>query len=289
MAGLRMTEIKAIQGAEVVSDSSGRQYHINCAPGEIAEYIILVGSPERVDMAAKLLTDIKVKQRHREFNTITGKYKDVPITVMSTGIGPDNIEIAMVELLQVTQNPSFIRVGTCGTLQPNMPLGDFVISTGAVRLENTSLYFVPEGYPSVANYELNLALMAVCDKYNKPFHMGLTAAASGFYGSQGREIPGIPLRYPNLPEDLAKINVVNMEMESSALFTLANLKNLRASMICLNIINRVENKFIDFEQKAQGELDGLQMAMEAYCLIDVIDREKTTKQQKYWIPNFGRK
>jgi len=280
MAGLE----KSITSSEVVSDETGRQYHIALAPGELAEYIILVGDPGRATQYAALLENIRIEKKNREFYTYTGEYKGTEISVMSTGIGPSNVEIALVEIYQITKNPTFIRVGTSGGLQEHVNQGDLVISTGAVRLEDTSKFFVVDGYPAVASYEPNLALVSACEAAQHPYHLGLTASASGFYGAQGRQIPGVHIKYPQLPDELSKMNVYNFEMESSTLFTLSTMLGLRASTICLVLNNRQRGTFIDPEGYKQGEKNCMIIGLEAFKYLEEMDLEKEKKGKKYWFP-----
>ena len=130
-----------------------RQYHIGLGPGELAEYILLPGDPDRTSRIASRFESIEVEQRHREFASVTGRFRGQRVSVVSTGIGTDNVEIVVAEILAITERPTFIRVGSCGALQPEMELGDLAISTGAVRLESTTSFFVHDGYPAVADYE----------------------------------------------------------------------------------------------------------------------------------------
>jgi len=273
-----------IENADVVSDATGRQYHIALAPGELAEYIILVGEAKRAERASALLDNITVTQHNREYKTFTGEYKGTPVSVMSTGMGPGCIEIGMIEIFQTTKNPTFIRVGTCGALQEQINLGDMVISSGAVRLEDTSTYFVHEGYPAIAHHEVIMALMMASEKQNIPYHVGLTATASGFYGAQGRKIPGIYVRNPDLPEQMAAMNVYNFEMESSTIFNLANMKGLRASTICEAIANRPKGTFIDPELKAERETQALIIGLESLKIIEQMDKAKAAKNKAHWLP-----
>ncbi len=277
-----MVECKAIQSSEIVSDAENRQYHINLAPGELAEKIIFVGDPQRAVKASKFLDNIRIERKNREFFTYTGKYKGTEISIMSTGIGTDNVEIAMVECIQITKEPSFIRVGSCGGLQPEMDVGDMVISTGAVRLENTSLFFVDEGYPCVASYEVVLALIAACEKNELTYHMGFTASASGFYGAQGRNIPGIPLKYPDLQERMTNMNVANFEMESSTLFTLASLKGLRASTICAVYASRPQGTFIGPDTKKEAERTCILAGLDAFKVLEKMDEQKKKSGSRFW-------
>lgn len=283
-----MKKIKAIQNADVVSDDTGRQYHIQLAPGELAEYILLVGEAKRAERASKLLTDIRVEQYNREYHSFTGKYKDIDVSILSTGMGPPCIEIAMIEIFQITKNPTFIRVGTCGGLQPYIHAGDMVISTGSVRLEDTSTYFVHEGYPAVANYEVITALVSAAEQQKVPYHVGITATASGFYGAQGRKIPGIHQRYPNLPEEMAAMNVLNFEMETATIFNLAAMKGLRASAICQVIANRTNNTFIAPDKQAIGEKHSLITGLEAFRVLHQMDQIKSKHNQRYWNVNLSK-
>lgn len=283
---VKMKKTQHIQSSDVVSDVTGRQYHIALAPGELAEYIMLVGEAKRAERAAEqFLTDITVEQYNREYHTFTGTYKDTQVSVMSTGMGPGCIEICMVEIFQVTNSPAFIRVGTCGALQKHIELGSMVISSGAVRLEDTSTYFVHEGYPAIANYEVITALATAAKKNNIPFHIGLTATGSGFYGAQGRKVPGIYIRNPDLPDQMAAMNVYNFEMESSTIFNLASMKGLRASSVCEVIANRPNGTFIDPELKAKHEKTALLNGFEALRILAKMDQTKAAKGEEYWVPD----
>ncbi|MGQ4832865.1 MAG: nucleoside phosphorylase [Candidatus Asgardarchaeia archaeon] len=273
--------------ADVVKTKSGKQYHINVGPGDISNYIILVGDPARAHKASRFFDEIEFQTQNREFVTYTGRVGDLRLSVMSTGIGQDNIEIVFIETVQIVETPTFIRVGSCGGLQEYTNCGDLVISTGAVRLENTSLFFVNEGYPAVANFEVVLALIEAAEKLGVTYHVGLTASASGFYGAQGRKVPGIPIRYPNLVDELRERNVINFEMESSALFTFANLKNLRAGMVCAVYANRPKNEFIKPELKKVAEENAIKTGIEAFKILAKMDKIKESKNKKYWFPSLG--
>ena len=278
---------KAILNSEVCCDEHGRQYHISLAPGEMGEYIIMVGDFARAEKYAKLFFDeLLIEKHNREFASFTGMYKGLKISVMGTGISTSNTEIAMVEIFQITENPTFLRIGTSGGLQEYIDVADFVISTGAVRLENTSTYFVPENYPAISNHEVNLALIAQCEENNFPYHLGLTATASGFYGAQGRNIPGIPIRYPNLQDDLSKLGISNLEMEASTLLTLASLKKFRASAICIAINNRQHGTFATPEQMHDAEINIGNVGFEAMLMLSKMDEIKKTEKKKNWYPEI---
>ena len=209
-----------------------RQYHIGLGPGELAEYILLPGDPDRTSRIASRFESIELEQRHREFASVTGRFRGQRVSVVSTGIGTDNVEIVVAEILAITERPTFIRVGSCGALQPEMGLGDLVITTGAVRLESTTSFFVHDGYPAVADYEAVAALIEAAERLGHRYHVGMTATAPGFFGAQGRPIPQLPIRYPDLAEEMARQRVMNFEMEASALLVLASLARCRAGVVC---------------------------------------------------------
>jgi uridine phosphorylase len=220
-----------------------RQYHLDCAPGDLAPRILLCGDPERAARVAARFSRVRRERRHREFVTLTGTWKGRELTVLGTGIGADNTEIAVVELSQVVRDPVLVRIGSCGALRKGIRLGDLVITTGAVRLENTSSFFVPDGYPAVAHHEVVRALVDGCRDLGIPHHVGLTATAPGFYGAQSRRVPGFEPRFKDLPGELGRLNVLNFEMEASALLTLASIRGLRAGAVCAVYAQRTRGTF----------------------------------------------
>ncbi|MFX0115979.1 MAG: nucleoside phosphorylase [Candidatus Hodarchaeota archaeon] len=270
-----------ITAADKVEDESGRQYHLNIAPGDVSSYVLLAGDPARAEKTAQLFDTIDFETKNREFATFTGSVDGESYSVISTGIGTDNTEIVLVELCNVVENPTIIRIGSCGSLREEVGLGTLVISSGAVRLENTSLFFVTEGYPAIAAPEVVLALVEAAEKMNSQYTVGLTASASGFYGAQGREIPGFPVRFPDLPEQLAKMNVVNFEMESSTLFSLASVRGFLAGTVCAVYANRPKNTFISPEVKKTAEKQCIRTGLEALKLLrkwETIRKEKDAKK-----------
>ena len=230
-----------------------RQYHIELGPGELAEYILLPGDPDRTSRIASRFESIELERRHREFASATGIYRGQRVSVVSTGIGTDNVEIVMAEILAISEQPTIVRVGSSGALQPEMRLGDLAISTGAVRLEATTSFFVHDGYPAVAHYEAVAALVEAAERLGHRYHMGITATAPGFFGAQGRPIPQLPIRYPDLAEDMARQRVMNFEMEASALLVLATLARCRAGVVCAVYANRTTGEFISGDAEVAAE------------------------------------
>jgi uridine phosphorylase len=263
-----------------------RQYHIGLGPGELAEYILLPGDPDRTARIASRLESIEVEQRHREFASVTGTYRDLRVSVVSTGIGTDNVEITVAEILAITDRPTFVRVGSCGTLQPEVALGDLIVSTGAVRLESTTSYFVHDGYPAVADYEAVAALIEAGHRLGHRTHVGLTATAPGFFGAQGRPIPQLPIRYPDLAEDMARQRVMNFEMEASALMVLATLAGCRAGVVCAVYAQRTTGAFIEGAAKDQAESDCVETGLEALRILAAMDRQKRDAGTERWRPSL---
>lgn len=251
------------ESAESVRDAAGRQYHIGVGPGEVAPAVLLVGDPARARRAADRFDHRTGEWQNREYVTISGTYRGAPVTVMATGIGCDNTEIALVELSSLLPDATLIRAGTCGALQPEIELGDLIVTWGAVRMEITSLQYVPEGYPAVAHPDVVQCLRKHAERLGFPHHFGLTATASGFYGAQGRSQPYFPPRQPELPAELAKVGVKNLEMETSTLLTLATLRGYRAGAVCTAFASRTRNEFVPPARKIEFEDRAVVCGLEA--------------------------
>ncbi|MFL5643475.1 MAG: nucleoside phosphorylase [Chloroflexota bacterium] len=264
-----------------------RQYHIGLGPGELAEYILLPGDPDRTSRIASRFESIELENRHREFASVTGRFRGQRVSVVSTGIGTDNVEIVVAEILAITERPTFIRVGSCGALQPEMELGDLAISTGAVRLESTTSFFVHDGYPAVADYEAVAALIEAAERLGHRYHVGITATAPGFFGAQGRPIPQLPIRYPDLAEDMARQRVMNFEMEASALLVLASLARCRAGVVCAVYANRTTGEFVT-DQKDAAEAACVETGLESLLVLAEIDRQKRDAGTDRWRPSLWR-
>lgn len=255
------------KSAEQVATASGKQYHIGLKPGDLAPNVLMCGDPARVRKIAAYLTDTRAPIAHREYLTITGKYEGIPVSAMATGIGPDNTEIAVVEMSQIIKNATLIRVGSCGALQENMKVGDLVISTGALRLENTTSFFVPPEYPAIPDVTVTQALIQAAAQQGQTYHSGITATAPGFYGAQARKIPGFPLRDPELPARLASMKVMNFEMEASALFILGHLAGFRTGCVCAVFADRKQNTFIRESMMEKAELDCILTGLAAVRIL----------------------
>ncbi len=263
-----------------------RQYHIGLGPGELAEYILLPGDPDRTARIASRFDSIEREHRHREFASATGRFRGERVSVVSTGIGPDNVEIVVAEILAITERPTFIRVGSSGALQPEMDLGDLVITTGAVRLESTTSFFVHDGFPAVADYEAVNALVEAAERLGHRYHVGITATAPGFFGAQGRPIPQLPIRYPDLVEEMARQRVMNFEMEASALLVLATLARCRAGVVCAVYANRTTGAFVGDDLKEAAEAACVETGLESLVILAQMERQKRDAGTERWRPSL---
>ncbi|GAB7093357.1 nucleoside phosphorylase [Halolamina litorea] len=262
-----------------MSDASDEmQYHVELEPGDVAESVLLPGNPERLDKITPHWDDHEEVAYHREYRTATGTYDGADISVTSTGIGSPSAAIAVEELARVGAD-TFIRVGSCGAIQPEMDVGDLVITRGAVRQEGTSKEYVREDYPAVADEEVVSALIAAAERLGHDYHVGLTMSADSFYAGQGREGFGgfEAAGSETLVEDLKEANVLNIEMETAAICTLANVYGLRAGAVCSVFANRTTGEFM-----TEGESVAAETASLAVKLLAKMDEVKAEAGADRW-------
>ena len=253
--------------------TGNRQYHIDLEAGELAEYVLLVGDPGRVRKVSAHWDTVDLERSNREITTATGTYRGMPISCMSSGMGTDNVEIVLAEVMEITERPTFIRIGSSGALQPEIRLGDLIVSTGAVRLENTTDFYVHPGFPAIAHRDVVWALERGCRDQGVRYHVGLTATASGFYAPQGRAMRTLPVRYPELADELRRQRVANLEMESSALFVLAHLAGLRSGTVCAAYAQRTDGTFLEGAAKEAAEARCIDAGLAGIHLLWQVDAD----------------
>jgi len=268
--------------ADYVESEGGFQYHIQCKRGDVARYVLLPGDPARVPVISSLWDESREVANHREYRTHTGKYKGVPISATSTGIGAPSAVIAMEELARIGVD-TFIRVGSTGAIQEDIELGDLIISSAAVRLEGTSKQYVRVEYPAAANYEVVLALIEAADTLGMRYHVGITASTDSFYLGQGRHgFRGYTQSFSeSILHDLRRAKVLNFEMEASALFTLGGIYGLRAGSIAVVFANRIRDEFEVVSQESVARV-----ANEAVRILSEWDEEKSKAGKKYFYPGL---
>ena len=200
-----------------------KQYHIALTPEDIGEYVLLPGDPARSDIAAGFLENAQLMASNREHRTFTGYYKGIKISVTSTGMGCPSAAIAAEELINIGAK-CLIRIGSSAALDPRVKIGDLMITTGAMKNEGTSRFYVPEGFPAVPDPELTLMLIQTAREMTRGTNIsvftGITSSDDAFYGET-----------PEFLDKLRSYRVLNLDMESSALFTIAHLRGIRAATI----------------------------------------------------------
>ncbi len=262
---------------ELILTDDKRVYHINLKAEDVADTVIVVGDQGRVSQISSFFSKIDFKTEHREFVTHTGWYNDKRITVLSTGIGTDNIDIVMNELdAAVNINPetrelnpqlkklNIIRFGTSGALQQEIPVNGIVVSSHGIGLDGLLNFYegwknineneISEAFIKHTNWQSNLPYPycvkgseSLLEKFKTGNHVGITATAPGFYGPQGREIR-LKASAKNLNDLLTSFHheghkITNFEMETSALYGLGKLLGHNCLTACVIIANRVRKEF----------------------------------------------
>lgn len=268
-----------IASSEMIVNSDGSIFHLHVRPEQLSEKVILVGDPGRVTLVASYFDNIECEASNREFHTVTGSYKGKRVTVVSTGIGCDNIDIVMNEL-DALVNVDFdsrcvrnelrklelVRIGTCGGLQPFTPVGTYIASARSIGFDGLLNFY--DGRNEVCDLDFEAAFMkhmnwtgpqCISHPYvvkadeelmqriaGEDMVKGVTVACGGFYGPQGRVLR-LPLADPMANSKIESFvygeeRITNFEMESSALAGLARLMGHKAVTCCLVIANRVAHK-----------------------------------------------
>lgn len=274
---------------ELITNKDGSIFHLNLLPEDISNKIIIVGDPGRVDMLASLMQEVRVRKENREFRTVTGFFDNSEITVISSGIGTDNIDILVNELdalVNIDLNTgickeepvslTLIRLGTSGGLREDVPAGSCVLTETAIGFDGLLHFY--EGYDWILNTGLSDSLVEYLEwpdtlsypyavNANKElielfnhehFKKGITISAPGFYAPQGRR-----LRLETFDNEInAKLSefsyrgrtISNYEMESSAIYGLSALLGHKALTICLVIGNRVTGEFVQDYKPLMNDL-----------------------------------
>lgn len=223
------------------SDNPDKQYHIQVGAGDVGRYVIMPGDPKRCEKIAKYLDNAELIADSREFVTYTGYLDGVKVSVTSTGIGGASASIALEELVMAGAD-TFIRVGTCGGMQPEVMSGDIVIANGSIRMEGTSKEYAPIEYPAVPDFRLVNALNNAADKLNVPHHVGVVQSKDSFYGQHSPERMPVGYELINKWEAWKKMGCLASEMESAALFIAGSYLRVRVGSCFLVMANQEREK-----------------------------------------------
>lgn len=223
------------------SEDPTREYHIQVAAGEVGRYVIMPGDPKRCAKIARYFDDPVLIADNREYVTYTGTLDGVKVSVTSTGIGGPSAAIAMEELRLVGAD-TFIRVGTCGGMQPEVKSGELVIATGAVRMEGTSREYAPMEFPAVADLSVTNALVAAARAKGYPMHVGVVQCKDSFYGQHEPETKPVGYELMNKWEAWKRLGCLASEMESAALFIVASYLRVRVGSCFLVVANQEREK-----------------------------------------------
>jgi len=245
------------------------QYHLKLKPGDVGKYVLLPGDPDRVLRISKYLDDVKEVVFHREYRTCTGSYKGIKVSATSTGIGCPSAAIAVEELANVGAT-HFIRVGSTGALQPHINVGDIIINTASMRNEGTTKFYVDDGFPAVADHFLTHALIQAGTELEKKkpleLHIGLNASDDAFYGET-----------PEWIEMLSRHKLLNVEMESAAIFSIAHIRGLKAAMVC-GVAGNLVTADVDYEGENTALVNAWEDAI-SIALEGIYRYEKQTNQE----------
>ena len=269
--------MQPIAESELIINPRGAVYHLDLRPEEIAPTVIIVGDPDRVEKVSRYFDSIEVRKQHREFISNTGFIGKKRLTVLSTGIGPDNIDIVLNELdalanidfetrtIREKLSPlNIIRIGTCGSLQADIPVDHFVASTHGLGLDNLLNYYRFEHseqeneliqsfvtqtqlHAQISHPYISIASGSLLKHFVDGFFQGITVTCPGFYGPQGRVLR-LGVRNPELINRLTQFSygqhrITNFEMETSAIYGLGKLLGHHCLSLNCVVANRIQKQF----------------------------------------------
>lgn len=249
----------------------GMQYHIHCNKGDVGRYVFLPGDPGRCQSIASYFDNPVHIGMNREYNIYTGTMLGQKVSVCSTGIGGPSASIAMEELHNIGAD-TFIRVGTCGGIDLDVRSGDVVIATGAVRFEHTSREYAPIEYPAVANFEVTTALVQAARTLGKRTQVGVVQCKDSFYGQHSPARMPVSYELLNKWEAWKRLHVKASEMESAALFVVADALNCRCGS-CFHVIWNQEREAAGLDQDMNEDTtSAVTVGVEALKLLIQQDR-----------------
>ena len=251
---------------------NGKQYHVGIKEGDIGKYVILPGDPKRCEKIAKYFDDSYFVADNREYMTYSGYLIGEKVSVVSTGMGGPSAAIGLEEMVKCSAH-TFIRVGTCGGMQVDVKSGELVIATGAVRMEGTTKEYAPIEWPAVANFDIVVALSEAAENLGIKYHRGIVECKDSFYGQHSPELSPVSYELLNKWNAWLKLGCLASEMESAALFVVANALKVRVGTILLTVANQEREK-LNMENEAVYNTDlAIKTAIEAMKILIKKDKE----------------
>lgn len=249
-----------------------KQPHILCEAKDISEYVILPGDPGRVLRVGEFLDSYEEIAYNREFRTIRGYYKNVPITVTSTGIGGPSTAIAIEELISCGAK-YLIRIGSAGAVQQDIKLGDLIICSAAVREDGTSNMYVSLNYPAVSDIRLSNLIIDTCEELKYKYHYGLVRSHDSFYIDEENEIM----------EKWSSKGILASDMETAPLFVVGQIRGVKTASILNNVVEYkrdIKEGIVDYAMEGVGPIEGekreIILALES--LVKVHNQKKYFKK-----------
>ncbi|MGR5178347.1 uridine phosphorylase [Vibrio parahaemolyticus] len=230
-----------------------------------ATLAIIPGDPARVQKIAELMDEPEFLASQREYTVYRAKLDGKSVVVCSTGIGGPSTSIAVEELAQLGVR-TFLRVGTTGAIQPDVIVGDMIVTTGSVRLDGASLHFAPMEFPAVADFDVATAMKQAAIEAGSTVHTGVTASSDTFYPGQERydTFSGrVVRRFQGSMKEWQEMGVLNFEMESATLLTMCASSGLKAGCVAGVIINRTQKETPDHDTLKQAETRSIKVVVEA--------------------------
>lgn len=253
------------------SEDASRQYHIQVAKDEVGRYVIMPGDPKRCIKIAQYFENPVQIADNREYITYTGTLDGVKVSATSTGIGGPSASIAMEELSRCGAD-TFIRVGTCGGMQTFVKSGDIVIATGAIRMEGTSREYAPIEFPAVSDLEVTNALVASAKEQGFTFHTGVVQCKDSFYGQHEPESKPVGYELMNKWEAWKRLGCLASEMESAALFVVADYLHARVGS-CFLVVANQEREKLHMDNPVVHDTDGaVRVAVDALRRLIRMDK-----------------
>lgn len=252
-----------------------KQYHIRCAAGDVGRYVILPGDPGRCEVIASCFDEAHFVSQNREFVVYTGTLLGEKVSVCSTGIGGPSAAIAMEELHAIGAD-TFLRMGTCGGIALSVCPGDIVVATGAVRYEHTSVEYAPIEFPAVADFSVTTALKEASEHLGFHTHTGVVQCKDSFYGQHSPDRMPVSYELKAKWEAWRRLGVLASEMESAALFVVAQALGCRCGS-CFHVIWNQEREAAGLGAEKNERVNAsAEVAVEGLRRLIRADRERKT-------------